>query len=577
MFRSSVLLNICVVVLLSLAVARAQFRLKHEAPRCIVDGAPCTHYDWRRVGPSPSETPVRLVFALKMKNLDKLDAIFHQVSDPHSAQYGQFLSLHALRHLTTDAHAVRNVTEWLTQNGILDFSSTGDFVIAKTDALTAGRLLNTQFFAFQSPSTHLVVHRALNCKLPSYLFHHLDFVGDVTTFPQTSALRHRHRRKGVNDTTPVTTLSLINQVYQIPSNVIVDERATQSLYESLGQDFSDDDLKQFFKDYVKGAKPPKVAKVVGPNDQSGCKADPNNCGEANLDVQYIMAVAQGSPTTYWSMDSSTNFLDWILAVASDPSPPLVHSISYGEDEGADDASMLDRFNVELQKAATRGLTVMVSSGDDGVAGASARGNSSACGFSPSFPASSPYVTAVGATMGPEMQQTEVACTSDNGGLITTGGGFSLHYATPDWQSANVQSYLSNAPQLPPTSEFNSQGRGYPDVAVMGHNYVIIDGGQKLIGSGTSASSPVFAAMVSLVNAARFQAGKKPLGFLNPVLYQLTSDAFIDITSGRNNCAAGHPGTQTCCPDGFTAISGWDPVTGLGAINFPSFLRQLLAV
>ena len=50
--------------------------------------------------------------------------------------------------------------------------------------------------------------------------------------------------------------------------------------------------------------------------------------------------------------------------------------------------------------------------------------------------------------------------------------------------------------------------------------------------GTSASAPAFAGMVSLLNEARLNKGGKPLGFLNPFLYQ-NAAAFTDVTEGTN--------------------------------------------
>ena len=73
----------------------------------------------------------------------------------------------------------------------------------------------------------------------------------------------------------------------------------------------------------------------------------------------------------------------------------------------------------------------------------------------------------------------------------------------------------------------------------GFNYNVVIGGQTLQESGTSASAPVFAGMISLINNDRLNAKKKPIGFLNPALYALSS-AFTDITVGENNCCAGFP-------------------------------------
>jgi hypothetical protein len=83
-----------------------------------------------------------------------------------------------------------------------------------------------------------------------------------------------------------------------------------------------------------------------------------------------------------------------------------------------------------------------------------------------------------------------------------------------------------------------------------------------------------AGMVSLVNSARRASGKSTLGWLNPALYALSASFVHDITHGENRClAAGAP----CCEQGFTAAKGWDPVTGLGSINFEKFKRAMMEI
>jgi len=222
---------------------------------------------------------------------------------------------------------------------------------------------------------------------------------------------------------------------------------------------------------------------------------------------------------------------------------------------------------------------MIATGDDGVANFMARNNASACGISPSWPATCPYITAVGATQGPESGTPEITCCSNTGGVITSGGGFSFYYPQPSYQAAAVTNYLKTAPAgtLPPSSMFNAQGRGYPDVAVMCYNYNVVIGGNTYQESGTSASTPVFAAIVTLINGQRLAASKAPLGFLNPALYALaasTPSAFNDITVGRNNCCAQ---AAVCCQYAFNATTGWDPLTGMGSVNFPTFSAALAAL
>jgi hypothetical protein len=87
--------------------------------------------------------------------------------------------------------------------------------------------------------------------------------------------------------------------------------------------------------------------------------------------------------------------------------------------------------------------------------------------------------------------------------------------------------------VPPASSFDPTGRATPDAAVLGEgNQVIIDG-EVTVQGGTSASAPVFAVVVSLLNQARLAQGSKQMGFLNPFLYA-NADAF---TSDRTSLFA----------------------------------------
>lgn len=82
-------------------------------------------------------------------------------------------------------------------------------------------------------------------------------------------------------------------------------------------------------------------------------------------------------------------------------------------------------------------------------------------------------------------------------------------------------------------------------------------------------------MVSQVNAARLAAGKSALGWINPSLYALASSIVLnDVTSGINNCVAND---IFCCTQGFHATSGWDPVTGIGSVNYTAFQSAFFAL
>merc|ERR1719162_183281 len=180
---------------------------------------------------------------------------------------------------------------------------------------------------------------------------------------------------------------------------------------------------------------------------------------------------------------------------------------------------------------------------------------------PSWPASSPWITAVGATrfIGQEVGNEEMA--SDQFG---SGGGFSKQFdqSNAQWQAAATAKYLANAPGLPPAEAYPAKGRGTPDVSVLGEGYQVVVGGHPTSVGGTSASSPAFAGMMSMLNDARLQAGKPVMGFLNPFLYK-NADAFTDITAGSNKVGrGGQP-----LPYGWNCTEGWDPATGLGTPVF----------
>jgi len=310
-----------------------------------------------------------------------------------------------------------------------------------------------------------------------------------------------------------------------------------------------------------------VGTVIGPNNPNKCYQDADACGEANLDVQYMMAVAQGAPTTYWYAPGDVEpFVDWIMKVSDKTNPPLVHSISYGgyETDNTDDDKL--SFTSEAQKLALRGISILASSGDDGAGNYHIRNDTSKCGYFASFPATSPYVTSVGATQGPEDGYAEMACSSDTEGVITTGGGFSTFFTMPDYQTQKVPAYFDNVSPKP-VKGYEAGGRGVPDVSALGHNYAIAVGGQWILVSGTSASSPVFGGMISLINDCRLQQGKTSLGFLNPALYQADSSVWNDITQGNNKCSAEQKTGYKCCKQGFYATTGWDPLTGLGTPVF----------
>ncbi|KAI7335248.1 hypothetical protein KC315_g3356, partial [Hortaea werneckii] len=105
--------------------------------------------------------------------------------------------------------------------------------------------------------------------------------------------------------------------------------------------------------------------------------------------------------------------------------------------------------------------------------------------------------------------------------------------------------------------YNRIGRGVPDVAAVGDNIAVFASGGFSLTAGTSASAPIFGAILNRINEERLAANKSTVGFVNPVLYTFPS-VLNDVVNGTN------PG---CGTEGFQAVEGWDPVTGLGTPDF----------
>mmetsp|Transcript_47202 Transcript_47202/g.106400 ORF Transcript_47202/g.106400 Transcript_47202/m.106400 type:complete len:179 (-) Transcript_47202:351-887(-) len=157
----------------------------------------------------------------------------------------------------------------------------------------------------------------------------------------------------------------------------------------------------------------------------------------------------------------------------------------------------------------------------------------------------------------------------------SGGGFSsgFNQTEAQWQSKAVAAYVaqgSTLPKFPPAGSFPVLGRATPDVSALGEGYQVYVGGHVQSVGGTSASSPAFAGMVSLINEARFKAGKPQMGFLNPFLYA-NPDAFFDVVKGTNAIGRGTGNLSY----GFAAAPGWDPATGLGTPHFDQLLTAAL--
>ena len=282
-------------------------------------------------------------------------------------------------------------------------------------------------------------------------------------------------------------------------------------------------------------------------------------GEVMLDVEVIAGVnPAASIVVYFSTFDENGWVNAIDTAIHDEADPLtVLSVSWGYAEDAAGAwtdNALDTISDTLKAATLLGVTVCVAAGDDGSDDQVGDGHAHV-----DFPSSCPYVLAVGGTT--LKQSTGGAITEtawkdgdglrqDNGG--STGGGVSVHFARPGWQTVKVTSVNPGA----------IDGRVVPDVAAdasANTGYWTVVDGQGGVSGGTSAAAPLWASLIARINAG-LAAGKQ-LGYLTPLLYGKDKNGAVlgtvgcrDITSGNN---------ATASVGGYTAGPGYDAVTGWG--------------
>ena len=270
--------------------------------------------------------------------------------------------------------------------------------------------------------------------------------------------------------------------------------------------------------------------------------------EVALDIEMVMAVAPNAAHIYVydSLNSFPNIIDQYDRIATDNLAPVV-STSWGSAELLFSSAFATAEAPIFQRMAVQGQGVFAASGDNGAFDDKSQPSTPAV----DDPASQPYVTGVGGTTlsGTPSAATETAWSG-------SGGGVSAITAIPSYQSG-----ISGAA--------SQTHRNVPDVSLNADDvnsaYYVEVGGAAFPVGGTSAATPLWAALMALVNQSRVALGNSPIGFANPSLYQIltagsSSTFYRDITSGNNG--------------GFFAGTGYDNVTGVGSYKGSALISFL---
>jgi subtilase family serine protease len=355
-------------------------------------------------------------------------------------------------------------------------------------------------------------------------------------------------------------------------------------------------------------------------DESACGGTAGWAAEQSLDVEAVHAMAPGARVLYYGANSCQD--SDLLAALSDLIThhlAQVISDSWGgplhSSAGDESASTIAEYEHLFQLAAVEGITVNFSSGDCGD-----NDPSSGCGSSEgssaaqtTFPASDPWVTAVGGTStaidarghldwstswGTDAWLLNSAGTAWQplGWVFGGGGGTSADFAEPSYQQNAVPSALAGT--LLSGAAASSPRRVVPDLALdadpftgmlVGATQPLPDGktgyAEAAIG-GTSLASPLLSGLEADTIAERDGV---PIGFVNPTLYCgcMHDGAMRDVTDTPSGVTS--PIAEVFPPfDGQAAAlagigqdgalearAGYDDATGLGTPG-PLFIEELAA-
>jgi pseudomonalisin len=538
------------------------------------------------IGPLPASTPMHIVVGLQEQNASEVQSTLKEMLTPGNSLYQTPLTVSQFAAqfgaTTAQLEAVEN---YLSSAGFTNITPAANQLLVEADG-TAARVnaaFDTTLEQYSLNGTAVYVNTA-PALVPASLS------GIVVAVLGLNNIVSLHSDLGRLQTGPQTdpctvpscsTPDLDNetytpQQYQIaydaalpgstPTATTLTQKVATASDTAVGI-IVEGDLTQVVTDlrtYETTYNLPKVPVTV--TDAGVASSDTSGADEWDLDSQTSTGIAQQVSHLYFYVATSMTDSDIGLAInkAVASNQVKAFNMSFGECEFfpyLDGAMLLD--DELFGEAALQGITPFASSDDQGSACPVEGTNGVPLSGPPdtSYPASSPYVIAVGGTN----LFTNANYTYDfETAADFSGGGPSYFENSPFWQAYTG----SGTDPIVPSSEAGN--RGVPDVSMCAGGFelaicaanIFVDGTATLVG-GTSLSSPL-----AMGSWARIESShKNKLGFAGPLIYQLANGAptlsspyFNDVTIGGNGL--------------YTALPGWDFVTGLGTWDIAVINKQI---
>jgi xanthomonalisin len=475
-------------------------------------------------GPLATSQPIHIEVALKLRNPAQLHTFLAEARTSNLSMVQHRMSNQQfVANYSPTSDQANQVAAWLTSAGFTNVSIAPNRLMVSADgrADTAQAAFRTSFAKVRTREGRMAYMNNSGVQIPAAL---QDSVLSVIGL-QNVHLAHTFAKpmqagyttQAVTGHNPVEFASIyggsgVATAAGVPVGIVTQGKITQTIT----------DLNTFTS---QNGLATVTTQTVNTN---GTSNDTSGLGEWSLDSQDIVGMAGGQvgKLIFYNIPTLSNAnltADFNTIVNANATKIINVSLGECETSAQGDGSAAAQDQI-FQQAVAQGQTFSISTGDSG---ADECGDG---GVTPSWPAASQYVVAVGGTT-----LDASTTTWDSATVWTSGGGSSSTFEPqPSWQNGVAPGSKRGLPDIAYDADPNSGAK------------IIVSGATQQYG-GTSLSAPLFAGAWARVIAIK----GANVGFAAPLLYQLPASDFHDITSGNNG--------------GETAGVGYDLATGRGEL------------
>lgn len=532
---------------------------------------------YTQVGLVADSTPVNVIVAVPLNNIGVLQSMVKQISTPGSETFHHFLTMDQVKQLFLPTDQFKSTLSSLQESGFkVEFTALDSMIVASGTAAQVRDVLglnvldysngsSSYYCASGSPTLQGVQVYASN--VTSLIFEHP--ISQIT-MKKASVLAQAAAQ--ANQTAPIESYSptALQSVYgatALYSQGLTGQGTIAGILEFYGDPYIFQQLQYF--DQINGlpAPPNFYVETLGQYNPSLGIAN-GWADEVSLDVEAVHTMAPGANILLYEANGALPLAPLIAYIVQEGAvDDLCQSFGIPESDLSSMSSSVLNFNVILSDnyymiGSVLGMTFIASTGDGGGSGFSAGPEGT-----PTYPSTSPYVTAAGGTTtyvdfnGTTPTSWLQTAWSNYGFVpfnVNSGGGtggISIYEPAPWYQSS-----------LPASPLGYTNGRKVPDVSLNANVYpginIVLPENQTAISGGTSESSALLTGLLTLA----VQYNTQDLGIINPAIYSIAANsttytqAFVPITFGYN------------IP--WTAAYGYNLVTGWGAIRIDGFAQQI---